>query len=176
MALGKNNSRIRSHMGDNGYLKFGDPAAWSQIGKSNKWSLTYELGDKEAVMADESVVNMQSVRKASLEIELAQSHPEEMALIDDLRNSETGVEFWGDAGKIASDYCEIYIPELIVTGSTKIETPASDNIKIQLNLKINPQDDVFELQDTDLPTATSTGSTVITSNNEYFAYFVAVPD
>ena len=176
MALGKNNARIRSHMGDNGYLKFGDPAAWSQIGKSNKWALTYELSDKEAVMADETTVNMTGIRKAMLEIELAQSHPEEMALIDDLRNSETGIEFWGDAGIISGENCEIYIPELIVTGSTKLETPASDNIKIQLNLKVNPQDAVFTLQDLDLPTVTNTGGTVISSKNEFFAYFVAVPD
>lgn len=176
MTLGKNNSRIRSHMGDNGYLKFGDPAAWSQIGKSNRWALSYELSDKEAVMADETTVNMLGIRKAMLEIELAQSHPEEMALIDDLRNSESGVEFWGDAGKIGSEYCEIYIPELIVTGVTKIETPASDNIKIQLNLKMNPQDDIFTLQDLDLPTVTNHGSTVISSKNEFFAYFVAIPD
>ncbi len=176
MALGKNNARIRSHMGDNGHLKFGSPAAWSQFGKSNKWSLTYELGDKESVMADETTVNMQSVRKAMLEIEIAQSHPDEMGLIDDLRNSETGIEFWGDAGKISTSFCEIYIPELIVTGSTKLETPASDNIKIQLNLKVNPQSDVFEVQDLDLPTATNHGSTPVESKNEFFAYFVAIPD
>lgn len=176
MALGKSNSRIRSHMGDNGHLKFGDPAAWEQFGKSNKWALTYELGDKEAVMADETTVNMQSIRKASLEIELAQSHPEEMALVDDLRNSASPVEFWGDCGRVDGDDCELYIPEVIVTGSTKLETPAGDNIKILLNLKINPQDDVFEVQDSDLPTATNHGATPVESKNEFFAYFVAVPD
>ncbi|MBV6480206.1 MAG: hypothetical protein HGGPFJEG_03058 [Ignavibacteria bacterium] len=176
MALGKNNARIRSHMGDNGHLKYGNPGAWSQIGKSNRWSLTYELGDKEAVMADETVVSMQSIRKVTLEIDLAQSHPEEMALIDQLRNSETGIEFWGDAGKIGTEYCEVYIPDLIVTGSTKLETPAGDNIKIQLNLKVNPQSDVFEVQDVDLPTATNHGGTAVESENEFFAYFVVIPD
>lgn len=175
MALGKNNARIRSHMGDNGWLKFGNPGAWEQIGKSNKWSLSYELGDKEAIMADETTVSMQSVRKAMVEIELAQSHPEEMALIDSLRNSDSTIEFWGDAGRVDGDDCEIYIPELIVTGTTKLETPAGDNIKIQLNLKINPQDDVFQFQGTDLPSVSNHGSDVIDSNNEFFSYFVAVP-
>ena len=176
MALGKSNPRIRSHMGDNGYIKFGDPAAWSQIGKTNKWALTYELGDKETTMADETIVNLQSTRKAMLEIELAQSHPEEMALIDQLRNSETGIEFWGDAGKIGTENLELWIPEAIITGSTKLETPAGDNIKIQLNLKINPQADVFEVQDSDVPSVSNTGATPILSNNEFFNYYVAVPD
>ena len=175
MALGKNNKRIRSHMGDNGWLKFGNPSAWSQIGKSNRWALSYELGDKESVMADETTVSMQGIRKASLEIELAQSHPEEMALIDDLRLSETVIEFWGDGGKVDGDDCEIYIPECIVTGTTVLETPAGDNIKIKLNLKINPQSDVFDLQGTDLPSASLHGDDVVTSKNEFFAYYVAIP-
>lgn len=176
MALGKNNARIRSHMGDNGHLKYGSPAAWTQIGKSNRWKLTYELGDKEAVMADETTVYMQSIRKASVEIDLAQSHPEEMALIDLLRNSTTGIEFWGDAGLMGSEYCEIWIPELIITGTTDLETPASENIMIRLNLKVNPQAAVFQAQGIDLPTLTHHGATPVTSKNEFFSYFVAIPD
>lgn len=175
MALGKNNKRIRSHMGDNGFLKFGNPAAWSQVGKSNKWGLSYDLGGKESVMADETTVNMQSTRKASVELMLAQSHPEEFALLDQLRESETPVEFWGDAGKIDDEYCEVYARECIITGVTKLETPASDNIQIQLDLKINPQSDKFDVLDTDLPTVTNHGNTPVESNNEFFAYFVAIP-
>lgn len=175
MSLGKNNKRVRSHMGDNGHLMYGDPAAWVQFGKSNSWKLTYELGDKEAVMADESVVNMQAVRKAMLEIELAQSHPDEMGLIDDLRNSPS-IAFWGDAGKIQSENLEIYIPELIVSGSVELGTPAGDNIKLKLTFKVQPQSDVFEIQDVDLPTDTNHGSTAVESKNEFFNYFAAIPD
>lgn len=175
MALGKNNKRVRSHMGDNGYLMYGDPAAWEQFGKSNSWKLTYELGDKEAVMADESVVNMQAVRKATLEIELAQSHAEEMGLIDDLRNSPS-IQFWGDAGNIQGEDLEIFIPELIVSGSVELGTPAGDNIKLKLTFKVQPQSDVFTAQDLDLPTVSNHGGTPVESKNEFFNYFVAVPD
>jgi hypothetical protein len=175
MALGKSNPRIRSHMGDNGHFKFGDPAAWEQFGKSNRWKLTYSLGSKESEMADQSVVNMTAVRKATLEIDLAQSHPEEMALVDSLKNSDT-IEFWGDCGTIGNDKCELYIKELIMSGDVDLETPASDNIKLKFSLKIQPQADVYDVQDTDLPTASVHGGTPVESKNEFFNYFVAIED
>ncbi len=176
MALGKNNKRIRNHMGDNGHLKFGDPAAWSQFGKSNKWSITYDLGGTESEMADKTIVNMQGTRKAMIEIEMAQTHPEEFALLDQLRLSETGIEFWGDADRIGTEDCEIYVPEAIITGVAKLETPASDNMRILVSLKVNPQSDIFQVQDVDLPSVSNHGGTPVDSNNEFFAYYVAVPD
>lgn len=162
-------------MGDNGHLKYGDPAAWEQYGKSNSWALEYDLGGKETTMADDTIVNMPGTRKASLEVVLAQSHPEEFALLDALRESATPVEFWGDGGTVDGDVCEVYCPEVIITGVTRLETPSSDNMKIALSLKINPQAAVFEFQGLDLPTATEHGDDVITSNNEFFSYFVAIP-
>lgn len=175
MALGKNNKRIRGAFGDNGHFKFGDPLAWEQYGKSNRWSLTYEIGLAKSTMADKSQVKTRDIRDVMLEIDLAQSHVDEIQLIDLLMNSES-ISFWGSLGKIGSEDMELYIPELIVGGSIKIETPASDNIKIPLQLGVQPQGDVFAFQDTDLPTASKHGGTIITSDNEFFASFVAVPD
>ncbi|MEO8447690.1 MAG: hypothetical protein ABI528_09360, partial [bacterium] len=71
---------------------------------------------------------------------------------------------------------EIYIPELIIGGDIKIETPSSTNIKIPLNFGVQPQNDVFEFQGLDLPVATKHGSAPITSLNNYFCVFAAVPD
>lgn len=173
MALGKKNSRIRSHMGDNGYLKFGDSPAWVQFGKSNRWKVVYEIENKSAVMADETEVILPSIRRASIEIDIAQTHPEEVALIDALRTSPT-IEFWGDGAEVDGDPSEFYIPELVVGGGIEIETPAGDNMKILLKLGIQPQSALVSGVGTDLPTVSVQGDAVaFTGNNEFFAYFVA---
>ncbi len=175
MILGKDNKRIRNKMGDNGHFYFGDPAAWQQIGKSARWALMYSIGVAKVPVADKTTVKIEDVRDASMEIDLLQSHADEFGLIDILRASET-LSFWGDAGKIKSDNLEIYVPEFIIVGDIKIETPASDAIKINFKLEIQPQSGLFTFQSADLPVATKTGDTPITSLNEYFAYYVAIPD
>lgn len=175
MALGKTNKRIRSHFGDNCHLMFGDPLAWAQIGKTNRWALSYKLGLIKAEMADKSQVHLEDITEVMLEIDLAQSHIDEIALIDILKASET-VRFWGDMLKTDGDDQEIYIPELIIGGDIKIETPSSTNIKIPLNFGVQPQSDLFEFQGVDLPTATKHGETPIESTNNYFCVYAAIPD
>jgi len=173
MALGKNNKRIRSHFGDNCHIAFGDPTAWEQIGKTNRWALIYKIGLTQAEMSDKSKVHIDDVTEAMLEIDLAQSHFDEIKFIDLLRNSET-IRFWGDLLKTDGDDLEMYVPELIIGGDIKLETPSSSNIKIPLAFGVQPQGDVFQFQGVDLPTATKHGSGVITSTNQFFSVFKAV--
>lgn len=175
MALGKENKRIRDAFGDNGYLFYGSPGAYEQIGKTNRWAIIYDVPLKKITMSDKSQVQQRDIISATLEIDLAQSHIDEMQLLDLLLGSEL-IKFWGDMGNIGDDYMECYIPELIAGGSLKMETPASDNIKIPLILGIQPQGSLFTFQDTDLPTVSNHGSTVIESKNKFYHPFVAIPD
>jgi len=173
MALGKANTRVRSHMGDNCQLKFGAGPTWSSIGKTNRWKLSYELETKTVVFADETELKIQSVRRATIEIDLAQTHPDEMGLIDDLRNTST-VSFWGNAGTIGTDVCELYAPEVEIAGVSDLETPAGDNMKIKLSLSLAPQSAVVTGVGTAFPTDSIQGDAVtFTGENEFFAYFVA---
>lgn len=175
MSLGKDNKRIRGAFGDNGHFYYGSPGAWEQIGKSLRWAIMYDVPLKKIGMADKSQVQIRDIESASLEIDLAQSHVDEMHLLDLLIGSEL-VKFWGDMGKIGTEYMECYIPELIAGGSQKYETPASDVIKVPLALGVQPQGDIFTFQGTDLPVATRHGSAVLTSLNKFYHPFVAVPD
>lgn len=175
MALGKANERIRDAFGDNGHFFYGSPGAYEQIGKTNRWAIMYDAPLKKITMSDKSQVQKIDVISATLEIDLAQSHVDEMQLLDLLMGSEL-VKFWGDMGNIGDDYMELYIPELAAGGSIKMETPASDNIKIPLVLGIQPQGGLFTFQDVDLPSASRHGSTVIQSKNKFYHPFVAVPD
>ena len=174
MALGKDNSRIRDAFGDNGHLFYGSPGAWEQIGKTSRWAVMYDNPLKKLTMSDKSQVQKRDIISATLEIDLAQSHIDEMQLLDLLMGSAV-VKFWGDMGKIGDDNMEIYIPEIIAGGNIKLETPANDHIKIPLILGIQPQGDLFTFTGTDLPTASNHGTSSIESLNKFYHPFVAVP-
>jgi hypothetical protein len=171
--LGKNNDRLRGQFGDNGHFKFGNPNAWESLGKSTKWAIKYSNPLVDWVMADNSIVKGRKTSGAMLEIDLAQSHVDEMQLLDLLMNSPS-ISFWGDMGSADGDDMECYIPELIAGGDLNLETP-SNLIKIPLVLGIQPQDGLFSFQGADLPLDSQHGDTIITSLNKFYHPFVVVP-
>lgn len=178
MALGKSNPRIRSHILDNFNLKIGAVPAWTQIGKTNRAKLMYEIDKNVAVMTDESEVGMPSVRRAWLELDLAQTHPEEMKLIDDILATGT-CEAWGQAGTIGEDICEIYIPEVEISGGGGLESPAGGgNMNIPIVLTANPQSAIVgDVGGSVLPEDTNQGAAVaFVGFNEFFAYWVTATE
>lgn len=176
MALGKENTRIRSHMLDNVELKIGAAPAWTSVGKTNRWKISYEIDENVAVMADNAEVGMPSVRRAWIEVDLAQSHPEEVKLLDDILGTGT-CEFWAGGGTIGDDICEWYIPEVELSGGGGLETPAGANMQIPIKLRANPQSSNISGVGTDLPDASNQGDAVaFNGNNEFFAYFVSAAE
>ena len=173
MALGKSGARIRSFFGNNCQLKFGVSPAWSEIGHLNRWKLHPTLGKKEIELADDTKMAKAGSRAVEIELDLAQSHPEELALLDSLFNSPN-IEFWGDAGSVDGDTNEIYAPECSLSYDGDLNSPSADNMKIPIILTLIPQSANVAGVGTDLPTDTIQGDAVaFNGSNEFFADFVA---
>lgn len=172
---GYNEKRLRGAFGDDCHFYFGDPGAWESIGITTKWGITYSVKLSQVTTSSKKIIHVEDISSATLDIDLAQSHVDEMYLLDRLRASDT-VKFWGNMNSIQGEDMECYVPGIIAGGDLKIETPASDIIRLGFSLGIQPQAGLFEFQGIDLPSVTKHGSEVLTSLNAFYHPFVAKPD